>query len=231
MIGDDRVLGLIPARGGSRGLPGKHLLHAGGRPLIAWTIAAGRAARSIDRLVLSSDDEQIIATARAHGCDVPFRRPAQLATDDASSIDVVLHALDALPGYGVVVLLQPTSPQRTATDIDTACARLQDAGAPACVSVARVELSPHWMYELRNGDRLRPVVEAGSAASRRQELPPVYMLNGAIYVARTEWLRRSRRFMSDDTVAYVMPARRSIDIDTRDDFEAFRKWIDENPDA
>lgn len=230
MIGADKVLGLIPARGSSKGLPGKHLLPVGGRPLLAWTVEAGRAARSIDRLVLSSDDEAIIAAARACGCEAPFLRPAELASDEATSIDVVLHALDALPGFEFVALLQPTSPLRTAADIDAACARLQASGASACVSVALVDQSPYWMYRLDESDRLRPIVELPGGASRRQQLPSIYALNGAIYIARVEWLRRWRTFVGDDTVAYLMPVQRSIDIDTRADLEAFQKAVTGNPD-
>jgi N-acylneuraminate cytidylyltransferase len=225
MIGTNRVLGLIPARGGSKGLPGKHLLPAGGKPLLAWTIEAARGARVLDRLVLSSDDDAIVTTALEYGCEAPFRRPPELATDEAASIDVVLHALDQLPGYDLVVLLQPTAPLRSATDIDAACERLVASGAPACVSLCPVEHSPYWMYRLDEADRLRPVAELPPDVTRRQRLPRAYLLNGAIYIARVEWLRESRNFVGEETVAYVMPAERSIDIDTRADFEAFRRAI------
>lgn len=231
MIDGRSVLAVIPARGGSKGLPGKHLLQAGGRPLIAWTIEAAHAAKSIDRTVLSSDDEAIMACARALGCDVPFRRPAELATDAAASIDVVLHAVDALPGHGVVVLLQPTSPLRGAADIDAACATFAARKAPACVSVAPVAQSPYWMYRLGDGATLLPVVAAPEGATRRQDLPEAYALNGAIYVADIAWLRRTRSFVTRETVAHVMPAERSVDIDTAADFESFRKAVSEDSHA
>lgn len=231
MIGGRRVLAVVPARGGSKGLPGKHLLEAGGRPLIAWTIAAAHGAKSIDRTVLSSDDEAIMAAARRLGCDVPFRRPAELATDAAASIDVVLHAVDALPGYEVVVLLQPTSPLRTAGDIEAAFAIFLASGAPACVSVSPVAQSPYWMYRLGERDTLQPVVELPSPATRRQDLPPAYALNGAIYIADVAWLRRTRAFVTRETVAHVMPVERCVDIDTAADFEAFRKVVSEDSHA
>ena len=224
MIGTRKVLALIPARGGSKTLPKKNMLPLGGRPLLAWTVDAGRGARSVDRLVLSSDDEAIMAAARACGCEVPFRRPAALATDTSTSIEVVMHALDALPGYDVIVLLQPTSPLRSAADVDAACEQLARTGAPACVSVAPVVQSPYWMYCLAD-DRLVPVVATPSPATRRQDLPPVYALNGAIYVADVAWLRRTRSFVGPETVAYVMPAERSFDIDTSADLEAVRRSI------
>lgn len=223
MIDGLSVLAVIPARGGSKGLPGKNIRHAGGRPLLAWTAEAALASKHVDRVVLSSDDEDIMRAARECGCEVPFRRPAELASDTAASIDVVLHALDKIPGYDVVVLLQPTSPLRTAGDVDDACARMMAASAPSCVSVCRVEHSPYWMYRLDAGGTLRPLLEP--APTRRQDLPTVYRLNGALYVARVEWLRTARQFVSAGTVAHVMPVERSLDIDTLEDFHAFQRAV------
>ncbi len=231
MIGARTVLALIPARGGSKGLPGKNILPVQGRPLLAWTVDAARGARCIDRVVLSSDDDAIITAALALGCEVPFRRPAPLASDTASSIDVVLHALDMLPGHDVVVLLQPTSPLRTSTDIESACERFAASGAPACVSVSISAQSPYWMFRLGDNQTLVPLIESPPGATRRQDLPPVYALNGAIYVADAVWLRQSRSFLSSDTVACVMPAERSIDIDTAADFELFKNAIAEDAHA
>jgi CMP-N,N'-diacetyllegionaminic acid synthase len=227
VIGDRKVLALIPARGGSKGLPGKNILSVCGRPLLAWSIDAARGSRYVDRVVLSSEDAAIIAAARVCGCEVPFRRPDVLASDTASTTDVVLHALDALPGYDVVVLLQPTSPLRTASDIDTACEKFAASGAPACVSVSPVEQSPYWMYRLGDNDALLPIIEP-SEGTRRQDLPDVYALNGAIYVAETAWLRQARTFLTRDTVAHVMPTERALDIDTAADFEAFKRTVVED---
>lgn len=220
MIGSLSVLALIAARGGSKGLPGKNIRPVHGRPLIDFTIGAARAARCIDRLVLSTDDRAIASAGLAGGCEVPFMRPAALAGDEARSIDVVLDALDRLPPYDVVVLLQPTSPARTAADIDEACAQLVRQDAPSCVSVTLVDESPYWMFRLDEAMRLAPLLPA-PVASRRQDLPPVYVLNGAVYAARTEWLRRTGGFVGEGTVAHVMPRERSIDIDTLEDFEVF----------
>src|SRR4051794_29098155 len=114
MIASRKVLGLITARGGSKGLPRKNILLLAGKPLIAWSIAAGKASRFIDRVVLSSEDAEIIEVAKAHGCDVPFVRPSELSRDETPSLDPVLHALDQLPDFDWLVLLQPTSPLRTA---------------------------------------------------------------------------------------------------------------------
>lgn len=225
MIGDKRVLAVIPARGGSKGLPGKNILPVAGRPLLDWTVCAARDARSIDRTVLSSDDALIIETARRLGCDVPFIRPHELATDTAETVDVVLHALEMAPGYDVVVVLQPTSPLRTSQDIDAACALWVGSGAPACVSVSPVAQSPYWMYRMDPANRLEPIIPESLPRSRRQDLPEVVALNGAIYVADAAWLRATRRFVTERTVAYVMPTERALDIDTATDFEAFVKAV------
>ena len=225
MIGGRSVLALIPARGGSKGLPGKNLLPVDGRPLLAWTVDAARGSAYVDRIVLSSDDEAIAAAARTCGCEVPFRRPAELASDTAASIDVALHALQQLPGHDWLVLLQPTSPLRTAADIDAALERCVTTGARSCVSVTEVAQSPYWMYMIDNQERLRPVLAAPPGATRRQDLPTVYALNGAVYVADVPELERTRSFVGPGTVAHVMPPERSIDIDTAADFEAFRHSV------
>jgi N-acylneuraminate cytidylyltransferase len=218
------VLALITARGGSKGLPGKNVRPVQGRPLIDFTIAAARAAACVDRVVLSTDDDEIARVALACGCEVPFRRPAPLASDEAKSLDVVLHALGHLPGYDIVVLLQPTSPARTAADIDATVQRLLDAQAPACVSVCEAEESPHWMFWLDERARLTPLLDT-PAATRRQDLPPAFVLNGAVYAARTSALRRMGSFLGPETVAHVMPRKRSIDIDTLEDFENFARQL------
>ncbi|HRE72570.1 MAG: N-acylneuraminate cytidylyltransferase [Candidatus Accumulibacter regalis] len=219
------VLAMILARGGSKGLPRKNVLLVDGRPLIAWTVAAALGAKCVSRVILSSDDDEIILAARANGCEVPFRRPAELATDQATSIEVVLHALAEIPGYDYLLLLQPTSPLRTAADIDAAFAAMMASAAPACVSLCPVEESPYWMFRVDAENRMAKLLEPPPSAHRRQELPPVYSLNGALYLARTDWFYRNKTFISPETIGYVMPRSRSIDIDTREDFMAFQRAI------
>ena len=226
MIGGRKVLALLTARGGSKGLPGKNILPAGGKPLLAWSIEAARGAASVDRVVLSSDDDRIIEVARACGCEVPFVRPAELATDGASSMDVVRHALELLPGYDVIVLLQPTSPLRTAADIDAACELLERSGAPACVAVCPVEESPYWMYTADAVGRLQPLLDTPHRTQQRQRQPEVVIPNGALYVASVPWLLDTGSFMTTETVAYRMPRDRSLDIDTAEDFEAFVRHVE-----
>lgn len=211
------VLAVIAARGGSKGLPGKNVREVGGKPMIAWTIEAALQAACLDRAILSSDDEGIIEVARRYGCDVPYVRPAELAQDDTSGMVPVLHAIRTLPeAYDYIMLLQPTSPLRTAADIEACVALCFETQAQACVSVTPVKHHPWWTFEL-SGHRLVPLIEAPEKSTRRQELPKAYGLNGAIYMARTPWLEAHQTFVSSETVGYVMPAERSVDVDTEFD--------------
>ncbi len=219
MIQGRRVLGVIPARGGSKGVPGKNIRQVGGRPLIAWTIAQAQQSRYIDRTVVSSDSPEIMSVARAWGGDVPFARPAALATDTAPGVAPAIHAAGEIPGYDYVVLLQPTSPLRTTDDIDACIELCVSSGAPAAVAVALVAESPYWMYRMGPKERLVPLWGSSEFATRRQDLPPIYSINGAVYVALTEWLKESGTFLTEETVGYVMPGNRSADLDNEDDFE------------
>lgn len=222
----DSVIALITARGGSKGLPRKNVLLAKGKPLVAWTVEAAISSKCVDRVVLSSDDDEIMAAAKSAGCEIPFRRPDHLASDIASSMDVVLHALEQLPGYEYVVLLQPTSPLRTAADIDAAFSLMHERAAPSCVSVCEADLSPYWMYRVAGDNTLQRLIPEDEGIMRRQDLPPIYVLNGAIYIARIDWLRANKSFIGEETVAYLMAKERSLDIDTKEDFEIFRSRIE-----
>src|SRR5262245_4221554 len=215
MIDGRRVLGVIAARGGSKGLPRKNILPLGGKPLIAWSIEAAARSKALDRAVVSTDDVEIAEAAKRAGGDVPFLRPPELATDTASIIDAVLHAVDATgDDYSDVVLLQATSPLRTSADIDDAIALYRKAGASSCVAVTQVQKGPWWMYRMDDRGRIQPLLGAHGSANRRQDQPSAYLPNGAVYVAAIEWLRHARTFYCEDTVAFVMPPERSCDIDT-----------------
>lgn len=216
VIGQERLLAVIPARGGSKGVPRKNVREVGGLPLIAWSLQAARESRYVDTTIVSTDDEEIAKVARAHGGVVPFMRPSALATDQAPTIDVVLDVLQRCPGHQWVVLLQPTSPLRQAADIDAAIDHCVKANAPSCVSVCAAQESPYWMYTITNAGHMEPVIPA-NVHTRRQDLPPAYSLNGAIYLARVDWLQSERTFMRPETVAYEMPVERSLDIDTESD--------------
>jgi N-acylneuraminate cytidylyltransferase len=214
MIEGLHVLALITARGGSKGLARKNLRRVGGRSLIERAIDCGRAAKCVDRVVVSTDDAEIMQAAVLAGGDLPFVRPPHLADDAARSVDVVRHALATLPEpYDLVVLLQPTSPLRSAADVDAAVALCLQRQAPACVSVVQAGKPLAWMFELGSGQTLRPLLPDMAATSRRQDLPASYAINGAVYVARCDWILTHESFIGPETVAYVMPAERSIDID------------------
>jgi CMP-N,N'-diacetyllegionaminic acid synthase len=215
----DRCLAIVPARAGSKGVPGKNVAPVGGRPLLAWTLAAARAARGIDRLIVSTDSEEIAAVAREWGGETPFLRPAELARDETPGIEPVLHAVGWLAeheGYRpeLVLLLQPTSPLRIATDVEAALALLAAKDAEAVVSLCEVHHHPAWMKTLDLQGRVVDSQPGSEAADRRQDLPRLFALNGAIFLAWTETLLTRRSWYCDRTYGYVMPEERSLDVDT-----------------
>lgn len=183
-----RVLGLVPARGGSKGIAGKNLRDLGGKPLLAWTADAARAAQRLARVVLSTEDERIAAIGRAVGLDVPFLRPPELARDETPMLPVVVHAFETLDAlgdrYDAVCLLQPTSPLRSGEEIDRAIERLTRGDVDTVMSVLPVphEYNPHWVFFERDGGL---VLATGEPAPipRRQELPPAFHRDGSLYVA------------------------------------------------
>lgn len=216
MIENKSVLAIIPARGGSKGVPHKNIREVAGKPLIGWTIEEAKKSGFIDRLVVSTDDLEIADIAIRWGGEVPFLRPVELARDDSSGIAPVIHMLTTIQrSYDLVVLLQPTSPLRTAEDIDGAIALMVNQKAKACVSVVEPDKSPYWMYSLDGAGHLVSLLKGDYAC--RQDIPPIYALNGAVYVAEVSWLLTKQVFISDETVAYIMPKDRSIDIDTETD--------------
>lgn len=218
MIHKKTVLAIIPARGGSKGVPKKNIQKVGGKSLLEWTAQEAGRSKYIDRLVLSSEDAEIIQLAKKCGIDVPFVRPMELTQDDSPASEAVLHALQMLPGYDYVVLLQPTSPLRIAADID-GCLEMTVAGnSKSCISVTETDKSPYWMCRLDNNNILHPLIPSESPSKRRQEYPPVYLPNGAVYLADTNFFLTHRNFKSESTIGYKMPRERSLDIDTELDF-------------
>lgn len=221
--GNGSAVALVPARGGSKGLPGKNVRALSGKPLIAWTIEAARQAVSVGRVVVSTDDTAIAGTSLAHGAEVPFLRPADLAGDKTDMVDVALHFLDwleadqgELPHW--LVLLQPTSPLRLAADIDGALRQAAIQGADAVISVFPARPHPVWAKSLDDRGRLMAWLPETPAAACRQDLPLLYYPNGAIYGIRPAALRAHHTFSPPDCVAWIMPESRSLDIDTPWDF-------------
>lgn len=218
MIGDKKVLAIIPARGGSKGIYRKNIQILAGKPLIAWTIDVALKVSEIDRVILTTDDPEIATVGQRYGCDVPFMRPDELAGDDAPGIAPVLHALEMLPGYDIVVLLQPTSPLRLKEDV-AACIKVVATGAPACVTVQSLQHGIHLLYEMDSRANLVPACSENFSTVRRQDTPKVKMLNGAVYAADIAELRKHKSFLFQGVKAYEMPPDRSIDIDEKLDME------------
>ena len=222
MIEGKKVLGLVPARGDSKRLPRKNVLDLAGKPLIAWTIDAGLSCKYIDTLMVSSDDEEIMALSESRGANVPFKRPDHLASDTAASIDAVMHALDFYRERGVsfdfVVLLQPTSPLRTGMHINSALELLIDKKAYAVISVCKTAHSPLWCNTLGEDLSMDEFLNSDVINKRSQDLPDFYRLNGAIYIADVAKLEQDKTFfLSNNTIAYKMDELSSVDIDTEID--------------
>lgn len=221
---------IIPARAGSKGIPRKCEQPVGGTPLLVRAAVAAREARSVHRVLLSTDDEGFADLGRRHGAEVPFLRPPELAHDTAPITDVVRHLCEALyqregalPRF--LVLLQPTSPFVTAIDIDAAFDRFDDR-ADAVVSVCESEVKPDWMRRVDADGYLRPLPPQLDRPQHtpRQQMPTTYRVNGAIYWIRTDVFLRSNSFLPPATRPYVMPQERSVDIDTPFDLK-FANWL------
>ena len=214
-----KAVGLITARGGSKGIPQKNIKPLAGKPLIAWTIEAALNSRRLDRVIVSTDDEEIAKVAREWGADVPFMRPPELAQDDSPHLEVIRHALRWLDSENqaqldYLMLLQPTSPLRTTEDIDRAIVLATEKDADAVVSVCQTHDHPYLSKQVTPDGRLLDFVEKPQGYLARQRLPPAYSLNGAIYLVRRSVLLERDDWYTDGTFAYIMPPERSLDIDT-----------------
>jgi CMP-N,N'-diacetyllegionaminic acid synthase len=211
------TLAIIPARAGSKGIPGKNKRLMCGQPLISWTIAAAQAARCFDEIVVSTDDEETADIAVSMGLSVPFLRPAELAQDDTSGIEPVLHVLSRVSGFDSMVLLQPTSPLRTPADIDSAVELARVGHARSVVSVCEAKEPIQWNFTIQAGGNLKPLL-ADDSILRRQEAQMTYALNGALYYCEVEWFLEGKTFVDAKTLGFIMPPERSIDIDTEFDW-------------
>jgi CMP-N-acetylneuraminic acid synthetase len=213
------VLGLVPARGGSVGVPRKNIRPLAGRPLVWYTAAAAREARSLARVVLSTEDEEIARVGLACGLEVPFRRPLELARNDTPSLPVVQHAVRFLEAEGdafdAVCLLQPTSPLRLAEDIDGAVALLERTGADSVISFTEAREHPARMkIPGADGRVIDPPFGEAVEGQRRQDLPRLLAREGSIYLTRTRVLMEDGSFKGKDCRAWMMPPERACDVDT-----------------
>lgn len=224
MTGNKKILAIIPARGGSTRLPRKNVLPLAGKPLINWSIEAALHSHFISKVVVSSDDEEILSTARIAGADI-IRRPPALAQDVSTSFDAVKHAIDNAEYHDYIILLQPTSPFRTRQHIDEAIQLLELKKADAVVSVTGMEHSPLWANTLPDDGSMAGFLRSDVLGLRSQALENYYRLNGAIYICKTERLLAAGTFFLESNIyAYKMESGSSVDIDTPLDF-AFAEFL------
>jgi CMP-N,N'-diacetyllegionaminic acid synthase len=220
-----QYLGLITARGGSKHISGKNSKPLCGKPLLAYTIQAALASSHLDRVIVSTEDEEISSIARQWGAEVPFRRPEELAADDSRSIDVIAHALEWLElheGYtpDALVLLQPTCPLRTGRHIDEAIALYEDRDADCVVAVSEPEHHPYWMKTISQDGQLNPLMQVDLCRyHQKQTLPKVWASNSSIYVLRRDFFLTHRQIYGGRSYGYIMPSSESLDIDTQWDFQ------------
>lgn len=220
-----KILGLIPARGGSKGVPNKNIKLLGGKPLICYTIEASLATAEIDNLVVSTDSENIAKISKDAGANVPFLRPAELATDKSPSIDTVIHAVEFLAKKNVhfdaVCLLQPTCPFRTTEDIENAIKTFKNQEADSLISVREVphQYNPHWTFEADEDEQFLQIATGEKdIISRRQELPKAYHRDGSIYIVKTEVLLEKRSLYGDKIAFHVSQNPIDVNIDTLEDW-------------
>lgn len=213
------ILGLIPARGGSKGILNKNIKLFNGKPLIYWTIEAAKQSKFINQIIVSTDSKHIASISKKFGADVPFLRPQNISEDDTPNIEPALHALSNIQGFDWLLLLQPTSPLRSHKDIDGIIEFCRAQKALSAVSICEVTKHPYWMFKKKNNFKLKAFIKNKSTFTRRQDLPEIYNLNGALYLAETNWLKKNKSFIDDNTIGYQMPLERSVDIDSELDLK------------
>lgn len=229
------TIAVITARGGSKGLPGKNIIDLGGKPLLAWTIEAALQAKSIDRVILSTDYEDIAEVGRKYGAEVPFLRPAHLASDTAHSPDVVEHAIDFIEqaegvAFDIAVMLQPTSPYRNATHLDEAFERFLACGRDSLISIKHQDYPPWWMFKLE-GDKLGQAFPYEPGVNvfnlERQQFPKIYRPNGAMYFTGRKRLKETGDLVNPYNCGYYeMSIDDSCDIDTLADLMVARAVLE-----
>lgn len=219
---NNNILAIIPARGGSKGVPKKNIKELNGKPLISYSIEEARKSKYINRIVVSTESKEIAEISKKLGAEVPYLRPLQLAQDNSPTIDCIIHMIDWLkdkenyvPDY--ICLLQCTSPLRTYEDIDGTVQKAILLNMDGAVSICEAEVNPYWT-NIFEGDQLKYFIEEGKQIIRRQDLPKIYRINGAIYVIKTEILLRDKVLEPSNITGFIMENSKSIDIDDNEDF-------------
>lgn len=229
MYKSKRILALIPARGGSKGIPRKNVKKLGSKPLIGYSIEAANGSVFVDDVVVTTDDDEIADVAKSFGAEIPFMRPSSLAADTSKTIECVVHARDVLfemgRTYDALVLLQPTSPLRTSEDIDAAIEWYYSHGSLGLCSISLVEENPLLLRFVGEGDVVHPLLSNGAGSTlRRQDLPKYYRVDGSIYINAAMSLSLETS-LNDNPIGFVLPRERSIDIDTFEDFMLAEKAV------
>lgn len=219
------MIAIVPARGGSKGLLRKNLLILKDKPLIAHTIESALKAKCINEVIVTTDDIEITQVAKDYGASVPFRRPDYLATDTASAMDVYIHAIEWLNNtrqlnISKFMVLLPTTPLRTSDDIEKAYELFMKERATTLVAVREAEIPPNWYMDIDSNLRLKPCMFGGEGhLTNRQENKRYVIVCGAVYILDYQLLKDKRTYYSDNTVAFIMPKDKSVDIDCKEDFE------------
>ncbi|WP_333601469.1 acylneuraminate cytidylyltransferase family protein [Flavobacterium sp.] len=216
------MIAIIPARGNSKGLPGKNIKPLLGKPMIAYTIEAALQSKYISRVIVSTDSVEIAATAKKYGASVPFLRPEHLATDEAKAIDTYLYTVDAIEKeenstIEEIVVLLPTSPLRNTKDIDAACELFKEKAADSVISYTREAHPVFWHKHINEKGEFEDIFDS-NILNNRQDLKASYYPNGAVFIFKVALLKQGQ-YYNAHSFPYVMPRERSIDIDTIDDFD------------
>lgn len=231
---ESNIIAIIPARGGSKGLPGKNIIPLGGKPLIAYSIEVARKSRLIDRVIVTTDDEEIASVAKKYGAEVPFIRPAELAQDDTPPDPVLKHALTYLEEKEgvkpeIIVWLEPPCPFRTAEEIDKAIVTLQnDPEADSLRSVIEPFQNPFKSWTIGEGGYLSPLIKVEGQSLHtgpRQKTQKVYWQNGAIFLVKYDTIMKKGNFFGDKILPYILESSRFIDIDKREDLELAEEYL------
>jgi len=212
------LLAVITARGGSKGVPRKNIKNFAGKPLIAWAIEEAKKSKYIDRLIVSTEDEEIRYVSQQFGADVPFLRPKELAEDHSESVDVLLHAIQMFPQYEWVMQLQPTSPFRSVIDIDSSFEFATKHKFESVIAITSAEKSPYWYFRKLENQRIERII-AGNFSSNRQDVEKAFIPCGTIFLFKKTWLIKNRKYIREDSVGFEIPRKRAFEIDSLDDWE------------